>query len=99
MTISILSACFSMVVNPSPPPTLNFTNDHSFQSLAPELGQVFFVGDGLTGRGTGEVQNFTVPSGATTLYLGFADAPDGQGSPGTYRDNTGSLRGNVHFNS
>ncbi len=83
----------------SPPSTLNFTKDHSFQSLAPVLGQVFFVGDGLTGRGKGENQDFAVPGGATTLYLGFADAPDGQGPPGAYQDNTGSLSGNIHFKS
>ncbi len=80
-----------------PPPTLDFTKDHSFQSLAPELGQVFFVGDGLTHRGKGEVQDFTVPSGTTTLYLGFADAPDGSGPPGAYQDNKGSVTGSVDF--
>jgi hypothetical protein len=81
-----------------PPPTLNFTGDHSFKSLAPELGQVFFVGDGLTGTGTGKRQDFTVPSGATTLYLAFADAPNGSGPPGAYSDNKGFVSGNVDFN-
>ncbi len=81
----------------SPPATLNFTKDHSFQSLAPELGQVFFVGDGLTGTGIGETQDFTVPSGATALFLGFADATSGEGPPGAYQDNRGSVSGHVHF--
>jgi hypothetical protein len=81
----------------TPPPTLNFTKDHSFQSLGPELGQVFFVGDGLTHIGKGEVQDFTVPSGATTLYLGFADAPEASGPPGAYQDNKGSVTGTIDF--
>ena len=37
----------------SPPSTLDFKKDHSFKSLTPQLGQVFFVGDGLRGRGKG----------------------------------------------
>jgi hypothetical protein len=37
------------------------------------LNQVFFIGDGLTGNGTGTVQQFVIPAGATRLYLGSAD--------------------------
>jgi hypothetical protein len=81
------------------PATLNFTNDHSFKSLAPQLGQVFFVGDGRTGTGTGKVQRFVLPSGAKNLYLGFADAPDATGPCGAYSDNSGSLKGRVSFTS
>ena len=81
----------------SPPPTLNFTKDHRFQSLAPDLGQVFFVGDGLTGHGKGGVQDFEAPPGSTALYLGFADAPEAKGPPGAFGDNGGTLTGNVDF--
>jgi hypothetical protein len=83
----------------SAPATLNFTNDHSFKSLSPELGQVFFIGDGLTGTGTGTTQHFKVPKGATSLYLGFADANAGTGPCGYYGDNSGSLKGKVDFTS
>jgi hypothetical protein len=37
------------------------------------LQQLFFIGDGLTGTGSGSVQTFIVPSGATQLYLGTGD--------------------------
>jgi len=66
----------------------------AFTTLAPELNQVFFIGDGLTGTGSGAAQQFTAPSTATHLYLGFADATqfgDPTGLPGDYGDNMGSL--------
>ncbi|CDM65452.1 PEP-CTERM sorting domain-containing protein [Pyrinomonas methylaliphatogenes] len=56
-------------------------------TYAPQLRQVFFIGDGLTGTGSGSVQTFIVPSGATRLYLGFADAFAFHGNPGWYDDN------------
>jgi hypothetical protein len=34
---------------------------------------VFFIGDGLTGTGIGNVQEFTIPTGATRLFLGPMD--------------------------
>lgn len=73
----------------------------SFTSLAPGLNQTFYVGDGLTGTGSGTVQQFIVPAGATELFLGFADGnPTGinsnlynyHGNPSYYSDNTGSLQ-------
>ena len=45
----------------------------SFTTLSPGLKQVFFIGDGLTGNGTGAVQSFIVPAGATRLFLGTED--------------------------
>jgi hypothetical protein len=63
----------------------------SFAQLTPQLGQSFFIGDGLTGTGSGAQQRFVIPAGATKLYLGFADAPGFQGNPGAYDDNTGSI--------
>ncbi len=57
------------------PPMLDFSVD-SFASVSPLLNQTFFMGDGLTGTGTGSVQLFLAPSGATRLFLGFADGND-----------------------
>jgi hypothetical protein len=65
----------------------------SFLALAPQIRQVFFIGDGLTGTGTGHIQTFYVPPTATHLYLGYADncrAPNNT-EPGCYSDNVGSL--------
>ena len=45
----------------------------NFSSLAPQLKQVFFIGDGLTGTNSGAVQNFIVPTNATRLFLGTMD--------------------------
>ncbi|MGA9472834.1 MAG: hypothetical protein WBV36_10245 [Terriglobales bacterium] len=74
------------------PPTLDFnTIGTDFTSLSPELQQLFFIGDGLTGDGTGSVQVFYVPSGAKTLYLGITDACNGDGLPSCYGDNTGDF--------
>ena len=80
------------------PPTLTFYwTDSSlggmqtnFATLSPQIGQVFFIGDGLTGTGTGARQVFNVPSTATHLYLGYVDTCGG-GIPGCYTDNSGSM--------
>ena len=56
-----------------------------------QLGQVFFIGDGLTGTGGGAAQQFLVPDNATRLYLGVADAPWFVGDPQWYDDNRGSM--------
>ena len=65
----------------------------NFLTLSPQLGQVFFIGDGLTGTGTGSIQTFIVPAAATHLYLGYLDncAPPGNTVPSCYSDNVGSL--------
>lgn len=42
-------------------------------AYSPGLGQIFFIGDGLTGTGSGSEQTFFVPVGATRLGLGFVD--------------------------
>lgn len=57
------------------PADLNFSTAGatSFTSLSPALKQAFFIGDGLTGNGTGAVQTFVVPAGATRLFLGTSD--------------------------
>ena len=67
----------------------------SRERYEPQLGQSFFVGDGLTGTGSGAPQRFVIPQGATALYLGFADGNFFAGDPSWYSDNTGSIAATV----
>ncbi len=46
----------------------------NFTVISPLRGQVFFIGDGLTGTGSGTLQRFNVPVGATRLYFASRDA-------------------------
>jgi hypothetical protein len=55
-----------------------------FTTLSPELQQTFFIGDGLTGRGSGSVQTFIAPTGATRLYLGVVDGVHWGNNTGGY---------------
>ena len=41
--------------------------------MSPLLKQIFFIGDGLTGNGTGDIQQFIAPTGATRLFLNATD--------------------------
>jgi hypothetical protein len=71
-------ALIGVFVGPSvpsgtPPASLDFSTNTSFMTLSPLLGQAFFIGDGLTGTGSGAVQQFVVPAGATRLFLADAD--------------------------
>jgi hypothetical protein len=55
---------------------------------------VFYIGDGMTGfnNPTGALQTFAPPTGATRLFLGFADSfTNFSGAWGAYGDNGGSL--------
>jgi hypothetical protein len=61
----------AMPTDPAPP-RLEFTNNGTtglmntdFASLSPLLDQTFFIGDGLTGNGTGNTQTFSVPDDST----------------------------------
>jgi hypothetical protein len=45
----------------------------NFSTLAPQLQQIFFIGDGLTGTGTGTIQQFFIPAGADELFLATLD--------------------------
>jgi PEP-CTERM motif len=82
----------------SAPSSLDFTTGDgtAFTSLSPLLNQVFYIGDGLTGDGTGTTQQFIVPTGATELYLGISDACGYNGSPSCYGDNSGSFNVTVN---
>jgi len=66
--------------------------DGAFATLAPGLRQIFFVGDGLTGTGEGDVQEFAVPDAATRLFLGVQDRFSSDPNvPGYYGDNSGAV--------
>ena len=73
-------------VGPAPaainPAVMNFT------SISPLRGQVFFIGDGRTGTGSGTLQQFYVPLGATRLYFAAVDA-------GGWSNNTGTVTVNA----
>jgi PEP-CTERM motif len=75
----------------------DFKTNNNFTEFDPLVGQTFFIGDGLTGTGTGTVQTFVVPTGATRLFLGFADGPSFVGMASMYADNTGSLAVNLQI--
>ena len=80
-------------------PTLRFYDSDSSQGgiatsfavLNPQIGQVFFIGDGKTGTGTGATQVFNVPATATHVYLAYIDSCSGGDPPGCFFDNEGSL--------
>ena len=57
------------------PPALDFSTPGSLAqaTVSPQLRQVFFIGDGRTGTGSGTVQQFVVPAGATRLFLASSD--------------------------
>lgn len=61
------------------PSQLDFSSGLDFASLSPGIGQIFFIGDGLTSSSfdpaapLGDPQLFFVPNGATRLFLGTTD--------------------------
>lgn len=72
--------------------TYNADTDTSFAAFF--TGQVFYIGDARTGfnNAGGTLQTWAVPTNATRLFLGFADAFDNFVGPwGGYSDNTGAL--------
>lgn len=79
------------------PASLNFTGNTSFAELSPVLNQQFFIGDGLTGIGSGDLQRFIAPNTATRLALGFADGWAIKGLPAAYSDNFGSVKLNYNL--
>ena len=80
--------------NDPAPAVLDFSSaaiGTSFISLSPLLHQSFFIGDGLTGTGTGTAQSFLVPDAATRLYFGFVDGQCFVGHPDYYSNNSGAF--------
>lgn len=73
------------------PSALDFTvaNATDFTEISPQVGQVFFIGDGATSAGVS--QKFNVPATATGLYLGLADGSTSGGAPGGYANNDGQF--------
>ena len=86
-------------IPPAPAPAiLNFSSSFggspigtSFSQLSPLVNQSFYIGDGLTGTGTGAAQSFMVPDGATHFYLGIIDGGYFVGAPNYYDNNQGSF--------
>jgi PEP-CTERM motif len=81
------------------PATLDFSPaglGTDFLTLSPALGQVFYIGDGLT---SGLVfQEFIAPAGATQIFLGIPDGFGFLGAPGYYDDNDGAYHVRIGVN-
>ncbi|MBN2130829.1 MAG: hypothetical protein JW741_15110 [Sedimentisphaerales bacterium] len=81
------------------PATLDFGTGGigiDFLTLSPGLGQVFYIGDGVTTGGV--FQEFIAPAGATRLALGIPDGFGFVGPPGAYDDNDGSYQVRIGIN-
>lgn len=81
------------------PERINFNPDGqgvNFERLAPQIGQVFFIGDGKNANGN--LQIFVAPANATRLYIGLIDAPSFYGFSSCYADNTGGFEYTVKSN-
>jgi hypothetical protein len=74
------------------PTALDFSaSTIAYSSLSPLLKQVFFIGDGLTGTGTGTQQSIVVPVGATRLFLGTADGFQWNNNTGLFTVNVTAI--------
>ena len=80
-----LVGVFTNGAQPTGPAPAQLNSGTSFATLSPGLNQIFWIGDGLTGTGTGTIQSFIAPAGATTLYLGVADGFGWNNNPGKIR--------------
>jgi hypothetical protein len=71
------------------PSALDFstTSSQAYLSLSPLLKQVFFIGDGLTGTGSGNQQTVVVPTGATRLFLASVDGFEWNNNSGQFTVN------------
>lgn len=97
-----LVAVFTTEADPfgqAAPAALTWNAAQQAGAQAPALHQVFFVGDGRAGlnNGSGARLDFLAPSGATRLYLGFADSFAFNGAPSYYGDNQGALSYTVNL--
>ncbi len=66
------------------PNSMDFSTEASrlYQTLAPELRQVFFIGDGLGASGVR--QTVIAPAGASRLFLGTADGSEWNNNGGSF---------------
>lgn len=81
------------------PATLDFTAaglGTNFTSLSPGLGQVFYIGNGVTAADV--LQEFIAPAGATRVFLGISDSFGFNGAPGAFDDNDGAYQIRVGIN-
>jgi len=88
----------SIPLDPAPEP-IRFTADGiavEFARLEPQIGQVFFIGNGMTSTGVQQV--FVAPSGATRLFIGLVDGAGFTGPPTCYADNVGSFDYEINAN-
>lgn len=67
-----------------------------FVSLSPELGQIFYIGNGVTS--SNRLQQYVAPLGATRVFFGIPDGFGFGGPPGAYDDNDGSYVVTVGIN-
>ena len=86
------------IPNGAPPLTLNFSLPGStdFLSISPALGQIFYIGDGVTSGNV--LQQFIAPAGATRLFFAIPDGFNFVGEPGAYDDNDGAYQIRVGVN-
>lgn len=87
------------IPNGTAPATLNFSTAGlgvDFLTLSPQLGQVFYIGNGVTS--TNAVQEFIAPISATRLFIGITDAFGFNGAPGAFDDNDGSYSIRIGIN-
>jgi hypothetical protein len=72
--------------------SLNFSTPEkrNFRTLAPALGQIFYIGDGKDASST--MQAFVVPQGATRLYLAIMDEYEWNNNVGRYTVTTSWLK-------
>ena len=81
------------------PATLDFSTSGlgvDFTTLSPDLGQVFFIGNGVTSSNI--FQEFIAPTGTTRFFVGITDAFGFNGAPGAFDDNDGSSRITIGIN-
>lgn len=79
--LNALMGVFLGAASPTGGPTperLDFSGGLNFTTVSPQIGQMFFIGNGLTGDTSasdfgGTVQSFIVPTAATRLFLGTSD--------------------------
>ncbi len=83
----------------SPPVTLDFSTPGlgtDFLTLSPGLGQVFYIGNGVTSSDV--FQQFIAPTGTTRVFFGITDAFGFNGAPGAFDDNDGAYRIRIGIN-
>ena len=80
--VSALVGVFTTGAAPSGPAPAQLDSGTSFKTLSPGLAQIFWIGDGRSGTGKGVRQKFSVPAGATSLYLGVVDGSGWYDNPG-----------------